>query len=90
MIRVVTSDEALHEADYVVDADIIGLPEVHVHGLSFDKDQQIEPVPQATPWPAIPSSLESKSLNDWVKAGLLVSKDAHVTVGCCRRRNTGS
>ena len=34
------------------------LPEVHVHGLPLNKDQQVGPVPKSTPWPAIPSSLE--------------------------------
>ncbi len=76
----VTGDEATHEADHALDADIIELPEVHVHGLPLNKDQQVGPVPKSTPWPAIPSSLEGKPLDDWMKARLLVSKDAQVTV----------
>ncbi|MCW5798272.1 MAG: hypothetical protein LZF60_220166 [Nitrospira sp.] len=76
----VTGDEATHEADHALDADIIELPEVHVHGLPLNKDQQVGPVPKATPWPAIPSSLEGKPLDDWMKARLLVSKEAQVTV----------
>ncbi len=76
----VTGDEATHEADHALDADIIELPEVHVHGLPLNKDQQVGPVPKATPWPAIPSSLDGKPLDDWMKARLLVSKDAQVTV----------
>ncbi len=76
----VTGDEATHEADHALDADIIELPEVHVHGLSLNKDQQVGPVPKSTPWPAIPSSLDGKPLDDWMKARLLVSKDALVTV----------
>ncbi len=75
-----TGDEATHEADHALDADIIELPEVHVHGLPLNKDQQVGPVPKSTPWPAIPSSLEGKPLDDWMKARLLVSKDAQVTV----------
>ncbi len=76
----VTGDEATHEADHALDADIIELPEVHVHGLPLNKDQQLGPVPKATPWPAVPSSLDGKPLDDWMKARLLVSKDAKVTV----------
>lgn len=75
-----TGDEATHEADHALDADIIELPEVHVHGLPLNKDQQVGPVPKSTPWPAVPSSLEGKPLDDWMKARLLVSKDAQVTV----------
>jgi len=75
-----TGDEATHEADHALDADIIELPEVHVHGLSLNKDQQVGPVPKSTPWPAIPSSLDGKPLDDWMKARLLVSKESQVTV----------
>lgn len=75
-----TGDEATHEADHALDADIIELPEVHVHGLPLNQDQQVGPVPKSTPWPAIPSSLEGKPLDDWMKARLLVSKEAQVTV----------
>jgi hypothetical protein len=75
-----TGDGASHETDHAQDADVIELPEVHVHGLPLNKDQQRGPVPKATPWPAIPSSLDGKPLDDWMKARMLVSKDARVTV----------
>jgi hypothetical protein len=76
----VVGDESSHEADHAMDADILELPEVHVHGLPLNKDQQLGPVPKATPWPAIPSSLDGKPLDDWMKARMLVSKEARVTV----------
>ena len=56
------------------------LPAVHVHGLRLNKDQQLGPVPQLTPWPSIPLSLEGKELDDWMKARILVTKEAKVTV----------
>lgn len=71
-------DEATHETDH--HDDILELPEVHVHGLSLNKDQQLGPVAKSTPWPGIPSSLDGKELDDWMKARVLVSKDAKVTV----------
>jgi hypothetical protein len=74
----VAGDEATHETDH--HEDILELPEVHVHGLSLNKDQQLGPVAKATPWPGIPSSLDGKELDDWMKARVLVSKDAKVTV----------
>ena len=74
----VAGDEATHETDH--HEDILELPEVHVHGLSLNKDQQLGPVAKATPWPGIPSSLDGKELDDWMKARGLVSKDAKVTV----------
>lgn len=74
----VAGDEATHEADH--QEDVLELPEVHVHGLSLNKDQQLGPVPKSTPWPAIPASLDGKDLDDWMKARMLVSKDAKVTV----------
>lgn len=74
----VTGDEATHESDH--QGDVLELPEVHVHGLSLNKDQQLGPVPKSTPWPSIPSSLDGKDLDDWMKARMLVSKDATVTV----------
>ena len=74
----VAGDEATHETDH--HEDILELPEVHVHGLSLNKDQQQGPVAKATPWPGIPSSLDGKELDDWMKARVLVSKDAKVTV----------
>ncbi|MCS6285403.1 MAG: energy transducer TonB [Nitrospira sp.] len=74
----VAGDEATHADDH--HEDVLELPEVHVHGLSLNKDQQLGPVAKSTPWPGIPSSLDGKELDDWMKARLLVSKDAKVTV----------
>ncbi len=74
----VVGDEATHESDH--QEDVLELPEVHVHGLPLNKDQQLGPVPRATPWPAIPPALDGKELDDWMKARMLVSKDATVTV----------
>lgn len=71
-------DEATHESDHM--EDVLELPEVHVHGLSLNKDQQLGPVAKSTPWPAIPPSLDGKELDDWMKVRLLVSKEANVTV----------
>ena len=71
-------DEATHESDH--QEDVLELPEVHVHGLPLNKDQQLGPVAKSTPWPGIPPSLDGKELDDWMKARLLVSKDAKVTV----------
>lgn len=71
-------DRATHRSDH--DEDVVVLPEVHVHGLPLNKDQQLGPVPTFTPWPAIPSSLEGQALDDWMKARMLVSKEASVTV----------
>jgi len=74
----VMGDEATHEADH--QEDVLELPEVHVHGLPLNKDQQVGPVPKSTPWPAIPPSLDGKVIDDWMKARMLVTKEAHVTV----------
>jgi hypothetical protein len=74
----VIGDEATHGSDH--EEDILELPEVHVHGLPLNKDQQLGPVAKSTPWPGIPQSLEGKELDDWMKARMLVSKDAKVTV----------
>lgn len=71
-------DRATHDSDH--DEDVITLPEVHVHGLPLNKDQQLGPVPRFTPWPAVPASLDGKPLDDWMKARLLVSKEARVDV----------
>ncbi|MBL8039439.1 MAG: energy transducer TonB [Nitrospira sp.] len=71
-------DEATHESDH--EEDVLELPEVHVHGLSLNKDQQLGPVAKSTPWPAIPASLEGQEIDDWMKARLLVSKQAKVAV----------
>lgn len=74
----VVGDEATHETDH--QEDVLELPEVHVHGLPLNKDQQLGPVAKSTPWPGIPSSLDGKELDDWMKARILVTKDAKVTV----------
>lgn len=74
----VEGDRATHQSDH--DEDAIDIPEVHVHGLPLNKDQQQGPVPKYTPWPKIPSSLDGKELDDWMKARFLVSRDATITV----------
>lgn len=71
-------DEATHESDHL--EDMLELPEVHVHGLALNKDQQLGPVAKSTPWPGVPSSLDGQELDDWMKARVLVSKEAKVTV----------
>ncbi len=73
-------DRSTHKSDHDADAVELRLAEVHVHGLPLNKDQQLGPVPIKTPWPAIPRNLEGKELDDWMKARLLVTKDAAVTV----------
>ena len=78
MAFAVAGDEATHEMDH--SEDVLELPEVHVHGLSLNKDQQLGPVAKSTPWPGIPASLDGKELDDWMKARMMVSKDAKVTV----------
>jgi hypothetical protein len=83
----ITGDEATHETDH--QEDIIELPEVHVHGLPLNKDQQLGPVPKSTPWPGIPPALDGTVIDDWMKARMLVSRDALVTVVIlepCRHR----
>lgn len=77
-VYAVAGDEATHEMDH--HEDVLELPEVHVHGLSLNKDQQLGPVAKSTPWPGIPPSVDGKELDDWMKARMLVSKDAKVTV----------
>jgi hypothetical protein len=80
-------DEATHESDH--QEDVLELPEVHVHGLPLNKDQQLGPVPKSTPWPGIPAVLEGTVIDDWMKARMLVSKEAEVTVVIlepCRHR----
>jgi len=71
-------DDATHQSDH--QEDVLELPEVHVHGLSLNKDQQLGPVPKSTPWPKIPPALDGTVLDDWMKARVLVSKDAKSTV----------
>jgi hypothetical protein len=80
-------DEATHESDH--QEDVLELPEVHVHGLPLNKDQQLGPVPKSTPWPGIPPALDGTVIDDWMKARMLVSKDSQVTVVIlepCRHR----
>ena len=78
VLYAVVGDEATHESDH--HEDVLELPEVHVHGLPLNKDQQLGPVAKSTPWPAIPTSLNGQEIDDWMKARLLVSKHAKVTV----------
>lgn len=78
MAFAVAGDEATHADDH--HEDVLELPEVHVHGLPLNKDQQQGPVAKSTPWPGIPPSLDGKELDDWMKVRMLVSKDAKVTV----------
>ena len=73
-------DLSTHHSDHDEDAQVETLPMVHVHGLRLNKDQQQGPVPQMTPWPTIPPSLEGKELDDWLKARILVSKAGEPTV----------
>lgn len=73
-------DEATHQSDHAADAPDVVLPDIHVHGLSLNKDRQLGPVATYTPWPAIPPNLDGKELDDWMKARMLVSKEAQVTV----------
>jgi len=73
-----TGDEATHESDH--HEDVLELPEVHVHGLPLNKDQQLGPVARSTPWPGIPASLNGQEIDDWMKVRLLVSKEAKVSV----------
>jgi len=74
----VEGDRATHQSDH--EEDVLELPEVHVHGLPLNKDQQLGPVPKYTPWPKVPPALDGKELDDWLKARVLVSKDATVNV----------
>jgi hypothetical protein len=73
-------DGATHQSDHASDQADVVLPDVHVHGLPLNKDQQKGPVPTHTPWPAVPSSLDGQELDDWMKARFLVTKTAEVTV----------
>ncbi len=74
----VAGDANTHADDHREDA--LELPEVHVHGLPLNKNQQRGPVPKFMPWPAIPPALEGKQLDDWMKVRMLVSKDVLVTL----------
>lgn len=74
------SDFSTHHSDHDEDEQVETLSTVHVHGLRLNKDQQIGPVPQRTPWPAIPPTLDGQVLDDWLKARVLVSKSSEVTV----------
>lgn len=87
-------DAATHQADHAEDMADVVLPDVHVHGLPLNKDQQLGPVPTHMPWPKIPSSLDGQELDDWMKARFLVGRDAQVTVvvlqPCKHRELTGA
>jgi hypothetical protein len=74
----IEGDRATHHSDH--DEDAIDIPEVHVHGIPLNKDQQRAPVPRSTPWPTIPRALEGRELDDWMKARFLVTKDSRITV----------
>ena len=74
----VEGDRATHESDH--QEDVLELPEVHVHGVPLNKDQQLGPVPKSTPWPGIPPALDGQVIDDWMKARMLVTKEARVTV----------
>ncbi|HBP90241.1 MAG TPA: hypothetical protein DD706_21420 [Nitrospiraceae bacterium] len=73
-------DFSTHHSDHDEDEQVETLSTVHVHGLRLNKDQQVGPVPQRTPWPRIPPTLDGQVLDDWLKARLLVSKTSEVTV----------
>jgi len=73
-------DFSTHHSDHDADAQVEMLPMVHVHGFRLNTDQQEGPVPQKTPWPTIPASLEGQELDDWLKARILVSKTGEPTV----------
>ncbi len=79
-VQAVQGDAATHQSDHAEDEEVIELPEVHVHGLPLNKDQQQGPVPKSTPWPKIPPQLDGKVIDDWMKARFLVGKDAKATV----------
>ena len=74
------ADFATHHSDHDEDVQVETLPTVHVHGLRLNKDQQIGPVPQLTPWPTIPPTLDGQVLDDWLKARILVNKNSETTV----------
>lgn len=74
------SDFSTHQSDHEEDVQVETLDTVHVHGLRLNKDQQTGPVPQLTPWPTVPSTLDGQVLDDWLKARILVSKSSEVTV----------
>lgn len=74
------SDLSTHESDHFEDEVVETLETVHVHGLKLNKDQQLGPVPKYTPWPTMPSSLNGKEIDDWMKIRILVSKTSESTV----------
>ena len=73
-------DGSTHESDHFEDEEVEVLETVHVHGLKLNKDRQFGPVPKYTPWPKMPTSLNGKELDDWMKIRILVSKTAETTV----------
>lgn len=73
------TSEAVEGSD-PADESVILLEPVQVHAVPLNKAQQVGPVPKHTPWPTVPSSLQGRPLDEWMKARLLVSKEAEVTV----------
>ena len=73
-------DRSTHESDHFEDEEVEVLETVHVHGLKLNKDQQLGPVPKYTPWPRMPTSLNGKEIDDWMKIRILVSRTAKTTV----------
>ena len=74
-----TGDEATHEADHALDADIIELPGACARaaaepGSTGGAGAEIDPLA------GHPFIARGKPLDDWMKARLLVSKEAQVTV----------
>ena len=68
---------------------IPGRPQAAIRVEYLNKDQQLGPVPKSTPWPGIPPALDGTVIDDWMKARMLVSKEAQVTVVIlepCRHR----
>jgi len=80
VVQSAETDVPTHDSDHAEDAQVDMLPLVHVHGLRLNKDQQLGPVPQKTPWPMVPSQLEGIELDDWLKARFLVNKEGEATV----------
>ena len=50
-----SGEDATHASDH--EEDVLELPEVHVHGLSLNKNQQLGPVAKRTPWPISPAGI---------------------------------
>ena len=54
-------DDPTHKLDHLEDEQVEVLETVHVHGLRLNKDQQLGPVPNYTPWPTMPPELQGQS-----------------------------